>query len=47
MIARAYRRVKDFVVRIVAWLDCHPRTGWYVAVCATINVVLNILNLIH
>lgn len=47
MIARAYRRVKDFVLYCVAWLDCHPRTGWYVAACVTLNVILNVLSLLH
>lgn len=47
MIARIYRRVKGLVLRCVCWLDTHPRTGWYVATMVSVNVVLNILNLLH
>lgn len=38
--------VKSFGRRIGAWMDCHPRTGWYVAGISTLNVVLNVLNLV-
>lgn len=34
------KRCQDFI-------DAHPRTGWYVAVMVTINLLVNVLNLIH
>lgn len=34
-----------FVMRCRAWVDSHPRTGWYIAGVSTLNVVLNLLNL--
>ena len=36
----------------VIWKDCinfvdgHPRTGWYIVVVLTLNVVLNVLDLV-
>lgn len=26
------------------WIDCHPRTGWYLVVILTLNFVLNLLD---
>lgn len=41
--------VKDnrrrIVERVGYWIDCHPRTGWWIAVLMLINTVLNILDL--
>lgn len=47
MIARLIRRVKAWWQGCLDWLDTHPRTGWYIAVMVTANVVLNILDLLH
>jgi hypothetical protein len=32
--------------RLVAWIDCHPRTGWYLACIGTLNVFLTFLTLV-
>lgn len=29
----------------IAWIDAHPRTGWYVAVMVTLNLLVNLVNL--
>jgi hypothetical protein len=34
-----WRKCRDFI-------DSHPRLGWYVAFLASLNVVLNILDLL-
>lgn len=31
---------------LVAWIDKHPRTGWYCATFLTANFVLNLLDAI-
>lgn len=28
------------------WMDCHPRTGWWLAGIGTLNVFLNLLDLV-
>lgn len=33
--------------RFLDFIDRHPRVGWYIAACATLNVVLNVLDLLH
>lgn len=30
-----------FIGRCVDWIDRHPRTGWYLVVVATLNLLLN------
>jgi hypothetical protein len=30
----------------MAWIEVHPRTGWYIAIMATLNVILNLLDAI-
>jgi hypothetical protein len=30
--------------RCVDFFDTHPRTGWYIAFMATVNVILNLLD---
>ena len=47
MIARTFRRVKAAGRECLYWMECHPRTGWYIAACVTINVILNIISLFH
>lgn len=41
--------VKGFRRRVVdntaAWIDCHPRTGWWIACLMLVNTVLNVLDL--
>lgn len=29
------------------WIDCHPRTGWYIVAVGTANLLLNIVDLFH
>ncbi len=31
-------------LRCLLWIESHPRTGWYVAVMATLNLVLNLID---
>lgn len=38
--------VKGFSRRLGTWIDCHPRTGWWIAVLAVVNTVLNLLDLL-
>ena len=33
--------------RLIRWIDCHPRTGWYLCIIATLNLLLNLLDLFH
>jgi hypothetical protein len=33
--------------RCVAWIDKHPRLGWYLFALNFLNVVLNVLDLLH
>jgi len=40
--ADQHQEVKGLSRRIAAWFDCHPRTGWYVAVWVAL-VSLNAL----
>lgn len=28
------------------WMDCHPRTGWWLAGIGILNVALNLLDLV-
>jgi hypothetical protein len=37
------RNVKLFD-RFMDWVDCHPRTGWYICVVATMNLALNLID---
>lgn len=32
--------------RTLDFMDAHPRAGWYIAVTSTVNVLLNLLNLL-
>jgi hypothetical protein len=34
-----------FKQRTLDFMDAHPRTGWYIAIASSINVLLNLLNL--
>lgn len=34
--------VKD---RFLAWIDAHPRVGWYIALITTANFALQILDI--
>lgn len=47
MFAGFIRRVKAWWDSCVRWLDGHPRTGWYIAAMVTVNVALNVLDLLH
>lgn len=47
MFARFIRSVKSAADDCVRWLDCHPRTAWYIAFMVTANVLLNVLDLVH
>jgi hypothetical protein len=38
---------RDGHAALISWIECHPRTGWYIAVLTTLNVVLNLLGLFH
>ena len=29
---------------LLVWIDCHPRTGWYLLVVASANLTLNLLD---
>jgi hypothetical protein len=29
------------------WIDTHPRTGWYIAVVTTLNLLMTILQVFH
>jgi hypothetical protein len=33
--------------RCLDFIDCHPRVGWYIAGISTLNVILEILQLVH
>jgi hypothetical protein len=35
-------RIVKKVKEIVAWIDSHPRTGWYIAVMVTLHFVLEL-----
>lgn len=39
-------KVPRRISRLAAWIDCHPRTGWYLAFVGTINVLLTFATLI-
>lgn len=32
--------------RTKTWIDCHPRTGWYLVSLLSFNTVLNLLDLL-
>lgn len=34
------------VQRCIAWVDRHPRLGWYLAALGVLNLVLNLLQVI-
>lgn len=34
---------KDRWQRFRDWIDCHPRTGWYVAVMVTLDFLLHLM----
>lgn len=38
--------VKGLGRRIQEYLDCHPRTGWWLASIGVINIILNLLDLV-
>ena len=38
------RRRPAWISAWFEWIDCHPRTGWYLAVILTLNFVLNLLD---
>jgi hypothetical protein len=33
--------------RLLAWIDQHPRLGWYLAVMSLLNLLLNLIHLIQ
>lgn len=37
--------MRQWAQRIIEVVDQHPRTGWYIAVIVTINLLLTILDL--
>lgn len=34
------------IERLRTWLECHPLTGWYIAVVGTLNVLLTFVTLL-
>lgn len=40
-------RFASFGQRVSAWVDCHPRTGWYISALLLLNTVLNLIDLFH
>lgn len=34
-------------MRMLGFIDTHPRVGWFIAVLTLLNVVLNLLQLVH
>lgn len=38
-------RVAARWARCLEWIDVHPRTGWYVALLLTFDVVLSVVDL--
>lgn len=32
---------------ILRWIDAHPRTGWYVSLIVTLDLVLNLIDVFH
>lgn len=38
--------VKTFRRRTAEWIDCHPRTGWWLAGLMFVNTILNVLDLL-
>lgn len=37
--------LRNVKCKFVRWIDTHPRTGWYVAVMVTLNLVVSIVGL--
>jgi hypothetical protein len=42
-----FGNVKGHGKDAILWIDHHPRTGWYVAVVVTLDLLLNILQVVH
>lgn len=41
------KNVKRYPTRmrpLLEWIDCHPRTGWYLATILTLNFALNLMD---
>lgn len=38
---------RNLLEAFLHWIDCHPRTGWYLVVVASLNLILNVLDLFH
>lgn len=32
---------------VVRWIDCHPRTGWFIMTLLLLNTALNLLDLLN
>lgn len=37
-----FKRTKE---RTISWVDSHPRTGWYLMVLMTLNLLLSVVDL--
>jgi hypothetical protein len=42
---QGHRENRTLAHRCLDFIEKHPRTGWYIAVMATLNVLLNLLQL--
>ncbi len=31
---------------LLAWIDAHPRTGWYICTVVTLDLLLNVLEVV-
>lgn len=38
-------KIKETRRRFIAWIDCHPRVGWYIVALVTLNTILNLLDI--
>lgn len=41
---RMARETANVKQRVLDWLCDHPYTGWYIAVIATLNLILNFID---
>lgn len=39
--------VKGLHQKLMRWIDEHPRTGWYVSVVVTLNLLVTVVGLFH
>ncbi len=39
--------VKGIPEKILRWIDRHPRTGWYVSIIVTLNLIVSVVGLFH